>query len=59
MARVVASLVTLVWMLVTRALSDVSLQGILHPEMRYARDIQPIQSNPSDGNKNFNLAEEK
>ena len=54
-----ASLVTLVWMMVTRAMSGVSLQGILHPETRYARDIQPIQSNPSDGNKNYNLAEEK
>ena len=59
MARVAASLVTLVWMMVTRAMSGVSLQGILHPEARYARDIQPIQSNPSDGHKNYNLAEEK
>ena len=43
----VATLVTV--MMVTRAWSGVSLQGIVHPEARYARDIQPIQSSPSDG----------
>lgn len=47
MARVVATLVTLV--MVSRAWSGASLQGIVHPEARYARDIQPIQSSPSDG----------
>ena len=47
MARVVVTLVMTV--MVTRAWSGVSLQGIVHPEARYARDIQPIQSSPSDG----------
>ena len=49
MARLAATLVTLVWVMEARAWAGVSLQGIIHPEMRYARDIQPIQSNPSDG----------